>query len=70
MHRNSKEMRGRGPMGTARGKTPRYKQAWGVYRTQKGPQWPEWGELPGNSWAAAPPGEAGRRLPGRRLPLG
>lgn len=45
-----------------------YKQAWGVYRTQKGPQWPEWGELPGNSWAkVAPPGEAGRRLPGRRL---
>lgn len=69
-HVNLKEVRGRGPVGTARGKTPRYKQAWAVYRTQKGPQGLEWGELPGSSWAAPPLGEAGRRLPGRRIPPG
>ena len=70
MAQRLEEARGRGPVGTAKGTTQRYKQAWGVYRTQRGPRWLEWGELPGSSWAAPPLWEAGKRLPRRRLPLG
>ena len=63
MHRNLKEVRGRGTIGTARGKTPRYKQARCVYGTQKGPEGLEWGKLPGSSWAVAPTQDVGTRLP-------